>query len=305
MRRQMLLTLLLATFLPSHSAAQEVDTNWDGPDVPEVRRLKDGGIEYTGRWIARRILVKRADIHDLHRRGFPRVVLNKDGQLYSVMTQKSIEHIDRFWGGDGHVPAYDGEIEIFNPDVWADEDRTAKLPDATDKVIKLDEIAERPGAIDLETVAAEHGPVELFSDADIDAINPLDGTWIAQVDDVTATGCPPGVEVAAFGMIGGAPANRVTFSKPWWSPGDFSAEFAAQTWRPVGANGYFSTPYKTGAEAEGSGMAMIVTIGLQARAPDRIAVWGRVNLELNAVLAQMAGGSQDCVAMITGEYRRQ
>ncbi len=305
MLRGIILAIALVAISPTHGAAQEVDSNWDGPDVPEVRRLKDGGIEYTGRWIARRILVKRADIHDLHRRGFPRLVLNKDGQLFAVMTQKSIGHIDRFWGGDGHVPAYEGEIELFNPDVWADEDRTSKLPEVTDKVVKLDEIAERPGAIDLDTVAAEGGPIELFSDAEIGAINPVDGTWIAQISDVTATGCPSGVEAAAFGMIGGTPSTSVTFTKPWWSPGDFNAELAAQTWRPVGANGYFSTPYKMGTEAAGSGMALIVNMGMQARAPDRIAVWGRVNMKLNAVLAQMAGGSQDCVALITGHYVRQ
>ncbi len=305
MHRWILPALMLAAFSPTHGTAQEVDTNWDGPDVPEVRRLKDGGIEYTGRWIARRIIVKGADIHDIHKRGFPRVILNKDGQLFAVMTQKSIGHIDRFWGGDGHVPAYKGEIEIFNPDGWADEDRSVKLPEASDKVINLDGIAERPGAIDLETVAAEHGPIELFSDAGIGAINPLDGTWIAQIDDVTATGCPPGVEAAASGVMGGASAMTVRFSKPWWSPGDFGAGFAAQTWRPVGANGYFSTPYNAGAEAEGSGMAMTVTMGMHARAPDRIAVWGRVNMKLNAFLAQVAGSSQNCVALITGQYLRR
>ena len=233
------------------------------------------------------------------------MVLNKDGQLFAVMTQKSIGHIDRFWGGDGHVPAYEGEIELFNPDIWADEDRTSKLPEATDKVVKLNEVAERSGAIDLDTVAAENGPIELFRDAEISAIDPLDGTWIAQIDDVTATGCPPGVEAAALGMMGGARATNVTFTRPWWSPGDFSVELAAQTWRPVGANGYFSTPYNTGAEVAGSGMAMIVTMGMQARAPERIAVWGRVNMKLNAVLAQVAGGSQDCVALISGQYVRQ
>lgn len=286
-------------------AAQEIDTNWDGPDVPVVKRLPDGGIAYTGQWVARRVLVKDSDIHAIHRSGFPRAVLARDGRLFAVMTQKSLGAIDRIWGGDGHVPAHEGEIEIFNPDVWADEDRTAKLPEDVQLLQSLDDVPLRPGTIDLNAVTQEQGPVALFTDDEIGAINPHDGTWVSQIDDITTTGCPPGVEGAALGMMGGGAAANVTFGKPWWTPGDISTDFAAQTWRPVGANGYFSTPFATGPEAQGSGMSMVVTMGLRARTPDRIDVWGRVNLRLSAALAAIAGGSENCVAVVTGKYQRR
>lgn len=288
------------------AAAQAIDDNWDGPDVPVVERLPEGGIKYTGKWIARRVLIKNDDTYTaIHKKGFPRVVLQRDGQLFAVMTQKSLGYIDSFWGGDGHVPAYEGEIELFNPDVWSDEDRTAKLPEATDKVVSLDDVPERPGAINLDTVAAETGPTELFSDDEIGAINPRDGKWLSAVDTIDVNGCPPGVESAALAMMGGGSAVTVSFSRPWWSPGDFSAEFARQTWRPVGANGYFSVPFKTGPEASGSGMSMAVTMAMNARSTEHIDVWARVNLKLSAALAQIAGGSTDCVAIVNGTYKRQ
>lgn len=297
---------LAVTCLAAPALAQAPDTNWDGPDVPIVKRLPEGGIEYTGKWMPRRRLVQYGPYDLIHEQGFPRVVVEQKDGLRALMTQKSIGYIDRYWGGDGFVPPYQGEIEIFNPGVWADEDRTSKLPKEERAPVNLDEIpAQRPGVIDLDEVAAEEGPIQLFSDDEIGAINPRDGLWVSQVDNITTTGCPPGVAEAAQGMMAGGAAVNVTFTKPWWSPGDFSAEFAAQKWRPVGANGYFSVPYATGKEAAGSGISMMVTMGLRARTPESIDVWGRVNMNLSPALAQFAGGSQKCRAVIEGKYVRR
>lgn len=164
----------------------------------------------------------------------------------------------------------------------------------------------RPGVIDLDTVAAEKGPIELFEDDEIGAINPADGNWILGFDDVKATGCPPGVEAAAVGSLGLSRTFAVTFTKPWWQPSDLSPSFAQFSWRPVGANGYFSTVYDTSDDPEmaGSGMSLATTLALTAKSESLIAYWGRVNVNLAPHLAAIAGGSTKCRAIVMGTFKR-
>lgn len=273
------------------AAARDLDPN--GPAIPVMRYVEGEGIEYTGEVISRDVYATDDKYlgYYVEINGYPKVMVMQNGVLYAIPTTATIEQIDKYYGGDGVVPDYDGT--------------NAKLPEAKDKTISLEDIPARDNVIDLDEVAQSKGPIDIFTDEEIGAINPKDGTWASRMNDFSVTGCPPGVEGAAMSAMGLSKSVSVTFTKPWWHPSDMSDGFRQMSWRPVGANGYFSNPYLTGPEAAGSGMSLSVTMALNVTSEVEMDVWGRVQINLAPFLAKMIGGSESCTAIVRGIYYRQ
>lgn len=162
-----------------------------------------------------------------------------------------------------------------------------------------------PKAESLATIEREGGPVDLFRSDKAQTILPLDGKWSVTIQEAFATGCPPGIAEQARAQLLRSKDMTVTFSKPNWHPADLSAEFAGYDWRKIGRNGFFAYPYATGAEAEGSGMSLAVSLAYLARKPTLIDMWYRVRVNLTPFLAQIAGSSESCEAVIFAELFKE
>lgn len=84
---------------------------------------------------------------------------------------------------------------------------------------------------------AGDAPIELFPDEG-GPIQPLDGTWRAEVVDVSVTGCPQDVAAGVLGDTGSTTA-RLTFSQPM-HPRDIGGGYGQLSWSRDGENGWRS-----------------------------------------------------------------
>ncbi len=143
------------------------------------------------------------------------------------------------------------------------------------------------------------GPQDFFSGRSTPN-QPQNGVWRVQLNATEITGCPPGVgEMAAAQAVSSGTAD-ITFGASGWTPADLNPDYARFVWNQVGTNGFYSHPYTL--EAEGSGMALSVSIALAAKSGTRIDVWARVLMTLTPMLAKMAGGAEVCSAIVAGSY---
>lgn len=269
-----------------------LDHDPDGPGIPYVTLDPEGGIIRRGDRMSRekyRQLIKKNGAEAQFRKhGYATVIQIKE-KGFKAHFADSPESLDQRLGGDGVVLDGDLELEKAEPpkeiDLF-DGEATAK---------------KRKDTIDLETVAAANGPIELFEGV-YNTITLKDGRWFSHVDDIQVAGCPPGIAEAASAHALASFDRNVTFSAPW-HPSDFGAGLAQFSWRAVGANGYFSEIFDLGEAAAGSGMDLSVTAALNPVSPDSIDVWTRVQLQLSPMLAQLAGGTQSCTAVARGKYK--
>lgn len=157
----------------------------------------------------------------------------------------------------------------------------------------------------MRIVEEHNGPVELFKQSDGPKVTPEDGQWRAVILEAVATGCPPGASEQARAQVLRSNTRTVTFSKPDWHPADLGGEGRSYTWHKVGQNGYFSIPYSTGAEAEGSGVSLSVSTAYMARSATQFDVWYRVHTTLAPALAAIAGSSESCEILVLAELTKQ
>lgn len=189
-----------------------------------------------------------------------------------------------------------GENEGLNTrdDLTFDESEGTKV---TDDLVFTEDDA-------LKEVAAEDGPIEKLKGAYGASVTPQDGQWTVMILEASAIGCPPGAEQAARSKVMSMRSLDVTFSKPKWHPADLSPDLGQYSWREIGQNGYFSYPYATGPEAEGSGISLAVSAAYVARSPTFIETWYRVRVNLAPHLAAMAGSSEKCEVIMLGELNK-
>lgn len=156
----------------------------------------------------------------------------------------------------------------------------------------------------IKHIEAEGVPRHMLENAYGSTVTPQDGTWTALIQEAVATGCPPGAAEQAKAQIMRSNVLNITFSKPNWHPSDLGGELGQFTWTKIGQNGYFSHPYTTGAEAEGSGVSLAVSTAYSVRSSTIIDTWYRVQVNLAPALAAMAGGSEECEVLILGELSK-
>ena len=145
------------------------------------------------------------------------------------------------------------------------------------------------------------GPRDFFSGGSA-PIQPENGLWSVQSNATEITGCPPGVGEMAATQVAHSGATDITFGPSGWTPADLNPDYARFAWDKSGPNGFYARPYTL--EAEGSGMALSISIALAAKSETRIDVWARVLMTLTPMLAQMAGGAEVCSAIVTGTYTK-
>lgn len=276
--------------------AQDVDRA--GADIPILTKLDTGGVALTGKYISRAEFEKKAGRAFTEKYGFPKAMSDFDGTQHAIYSN-SLNRIDHKLGGDGAVENPKGEIEVFKD--GTDPDPEFAIPPEVINSITPIALGAARKPLDLDQVAQENGPIELFTDDELGAITLLDGRWKSTQDDVSIDGCPPGVGQAAAQFASEWVAD-VTFTKKWWQPSDFPTDIKSLTWQPVGPNGYFSQPYSL--DAEGSGMAMTISMAMHARDPSTVKIWARINMRLAPALAAMAQSSTNCVATVSGRYLR-
>lgn len=194
---------------------------------------------------------------------------------------------------EGTTPS-ENEDQTSQDDLTFDETEGTNVGD--DLTFSEDEV--------IKSVEAEGVPRELLEKTYGATITPQDGTWRVTILEAVAAGCPPGAEEQARAQILRSTTLNVTFSKPNWHPSDLGGELGQFTWTKIGQNGYFSYPYATGAEAEGSGISLAVSTLYTARSSTSIDTWYRIRVNLSPALAAMAQSSEECEVLILGELSK-
>ncbi|WP_424943153.1 hypothetical protein [Aliiroseovarius crassostreae] len=292
---------VLLSALPCAAAAQELPLYID----------HGGELSFTG------TMLNDAELNDMFGGrgivdifGTPEIIV-KDAQTGAPSpVYTSPEEYEMVFGADGVVHDRHDDL-TFAEDEGSDlrEDLDFAEDEGTDVREDL-EFAEGEGTQtreDLTFTADEaqtpgagfDGPKGFFSGGST-PIQPQNGTWSIQLNAPDITGCPPGVGEMAATQVARAGAANVTFAPSGWTPADLNSDYARFAWERNGPNGFYAQPYRL--QAEGSGMALTVSMALVATSETRINVWSRVLMTLTPMLARMAGGAEVCSAIVIGKY---
>lgn len=278
---------VLLSALPCAAAAQELPLYID----------HGGELSFTG------TMLNDAELNDMFGGrgivdifGTPEIIVNdaQTGAPSPVYT--SPEEYEMVFGADGVVKDRHDDLR-FTQEEGADprEDLEFSEEEGTDTREDLTFIADEaqtPGA-------GFDGPKDFFPGGST-PIQPKNGTWNIQLNAPEITGCPPGVGEMAATQVARAGAANVTFAPSSWTPADLNSDYARFAWERNGPNGFYAQPYRL--QAEGSGMALTVSMALVATSETRINVWSRVLMTLTPMLARMAGGAEVCSAIVIGKY---
>lgn len=289
MKRYMIGAMLFST-LPFGAVGQEIPLYID----------HGGELSFTG------MMLNDAELNDMFGGrgiidifGVPEIIVKDAKTSAPRPVYASPEEYEVVFGADGQVKEHHDDLTFTQNE---GSDLRDDLAFAENEGSDLREDLSFSADDALKTGSNFDGPKDFFSGGGTKRINPQHGTWSVRMMKTQITGCPPGVgeAVAAQAMRSGH--RDIAFSHPGWVPADITPDFARFHWNESGINGYHSAPYKL--EAEGSGMALSVTFALAAKTKTQIDAWARVRMNLTPMLAQMAGGSETCTALVTGTYFR-
>lgn len=230
--------------------------------------------------------------------GVPEIIV-KDAQTGAPSpVYASPEEYEMIFGADGVVKDRHDDLK-FAADEGSDlrEDLEFSEDEGSDTREDLSFTADEA----LTSGVGFDGPKGFFSGGST-LIQPQNGMWSIHLDAPEITGCPPGVGEMAVTQLARSGATDIRFGAPGWAPADLNPDYARFAWDQVGSNGFYAQPYTL--EAEGSGMALTVSMALAAKSDTRIDVWSRVLVRLTPMLARMAGGAEVCSAIVTGTYTK-
>lgn len=289
MKRCMIIGILMST-LPLASAAQELPLYID----------HGGELSFSG------TMLDEASLNDMFAGrgivdtfGVPEIIVKDAKTGASSPVYASPEEYEMVFGADGVVAEKHDDM-TFAEDEGSDLREDLDFAEGEGLDTREDITFTADDA--LKTDAVFDGPKDFFTGTTQTRFHPQHGTWGLQMAAPDISGCPQGVgEMVAAQAIRSA-SKDVIFSHPGWVPADLNADYASLHWVESGTNGFHAEPYRL--EVDGSGMSLSVTFALAARSETRIDVWGRVLMKLTPVLAQMAGGSEVCTAIVAGAYTK-